>query len=156
MIEELKNHKQTFGVIAGGQQQRILGGEFIGRAVARSFALSHFPHIVNAALKANISCSRNKIIDGICRLLKPECLTALTSKDNRENVVQAETLLKKSRTLLNRMGIAEGSAQYIELLGRLDVRCVLHILKKGTEMDAKPFESIVQISEACTHVIILF
>ena len=68
LIEELKNHKQTFGVIAGGQQQRILGGEFIGRAVALSL-LGNFPHIVNAALKANISCSRTQIKDGICRLL---------------------------------------------------------------------------------------
>ena len=54
------------------------------------------------------------------------------------------------------MGIAEGAAQYIELLGRLDVRCVLHILKKGAEMDAKAFGSIAEISEACTHVIIFF
>ena len=153
LIVELKNHKQTFGV-ASGQQQRILGGEFIGRAANLTFGkLENFPYMVNAALKANICCNRNKIKDGHCRLLKPECLTQLTSKDNRENVVQAEKLLADSRQLLDLNGIAAGSARGIELLGRLDVRCVLHILKKGTELDAKTFESIVKISEACTHVI---
>ena len=83
-------------------------------------------------------------------------LTALTSKDNRPMLQEAEKLFADSRQLLDRIGIAAGSPQGIELLGRLDVRCVLHILKKGTEMDAKAFGSIAEISEACTHVIIFF
>ena len=67
LLQELSNHKKTFGVIAGGQQRRVLGGEFIGRAVALQFGkLENYPYLVNGALKANISCSKHKIIDGVC------------------------------------------------------------------------------------------
>ena len=68
---------------------------------------------------------------------------------------EAEKLLADSRQLLDLNGIAAGSARGIELLGRLDVRCVLHILKKGIECDAA-FESIAQIAEACTCAVICF
>ena len=82
-------------------------------------------------------------------------LKVLTSKDNRPMLQEAEKLLADSRQLLDPNGIAAGSARGIELLGRLDVRCVLHILKKGRECDAA-FESIAQIAEACTCAVIYF
>ena len=57
-------------------------------------------------------------------------------------------MLVDSRTLLETVNIEASSAKGVELLGRLDVRCVLFILKKGKEAGDKVFGSIDEIAKA--------
>lgn len=148
LIHELGDHQKLFGLVKGGGE-RTLGQEYLNKAGTLQFGkIDQYPHVVNACMKANYSCPANKVIDGVCRLLLPQHIGSLVQKDKRPQVVAAEKLMTTCRGLLNALNISPGDAVRTKLLGLLDVRLVLHILKREKEGGCGEYENMDAIAKA--------
>ena len=92
-----------------------------------------------------MSCQADKVLDGICRLLMPSSLSALAHKDNRQKVSAAEDLMCNARLLCDAHKIADRDK--VQLVGKLDIRLVCFLLKKGKECEGKEYKTVQEISE---------
>ncbi len=100
-----------------------------------------FPYLQHAAVCANLIAP--KVTDGICKLLSPTNLSALTSKENRKLATEAESVMLESRELCQALNIPE--AIRVKCVGRLDVRCIYLITQKGKEGEGRVLKSISEI-----------
>ena len=111
---------------------KILGGEFIGAVVdARFFGGS--PHILvrRALLAANLVS--NKVTDGIARLLQKTDVAALTRREMASKITALETAMKEVSKCAVSLVLQEaiGEVDVRDACWRFDIRCVLHVCKKG-------------------------
>ena len=143
LISDLANFDNAFK----STKQRMLGGEFVAALTALKIEPPYpIPHIKNGIWKANKI--GNKVVDGFCRMLLPNTMGKLKSKDMRPKVIKAEDLLGDCRQLVARTsGLA--SDHITRALGMLDVRVVMHLLGKSDvlgEEEAR-LASLEQIAE---------
>ena len=118
--------------------------EFIGKVATLKWGKAmSFPYVQNACLMTNLVSP--KVSDGICKLLQPSAVSALTSKDNLVKVQEAEQLMQDARKLCDTM--AASTPARTRAIGMLDTRCILHILKKHKDANDVAFESINAIGE---------
>ena len=146
LLQELSLFSKAFACSDSGPN-RTLGREFMNRltALADGFGPGvRFPYIINGCIKAQLASPR--IVDGMCKLLTPSLLSLLAAAKNREVVKEAESLMADARGLCTRMGASE--ADSVRCVGKLDVRCILHITNKGKESEGKSFDNIPAIAKA--------
>ena len=91
-----------------------------------------------------------KHVDGFCKFLNASHLGMLTAPANQGVVAEAERLMSDARKLLDTL--QPNAALRSQALGRLDVRCVLTILKKTKEMESKEFKSIAAVAQVSNHI----
>ena len=145
LLHDLSLFQKSFAP-SGNAPNRILGSEFLNKLATLNFGPSvQFPYTINACIKANLVSPPSKLIDGVCKLLMPANLQSLTLKTNRVLVTEAEKLMSDSRKLADVLHLESGARS--QLLGKLDVRCILHICKKGKEGENREFKSIGDIAE---------
>ena len=148
LLTELSLHQKTFACNKGGPS-RAMGSEFMHNLAKLNFGnAERLPYIQNAAIKANMLAPPHKIVDGFCRLLTPAQIASLSSKDNRAKCIEAENVMSSARDLCKNSP-SLSKMQSTQLIGQLDVRIILHILKKGKEgPEGKEFKSLANIAEA--------
>lgn len=148
LLVELNEFSRVYGCRESGST-RTLGSEFYAKLSSLSFGLvEKYPFVTNATIKTNLQSPANKISpDGMCRLLLPQHLNALTQSKNRKFVREAESLMTDARRLLKLLNF--DTAKSVTSIGLLDVRCILFILHKGKECEGREFKSISEIAEAC-------
>jgi hypothetical protein len=143
LLADLDNFLKAFACNENGPL-RMLGGEFIGKVATLKWGKAmSFPYVQNACLMTNLVSP--KVSDGICKLLQPSAVSALTSKDNLVKVQEAEQLMQDARKLCDTM--AASTSARTRAIGMLDTRCILHILKKHKDANDVAFESINAIGE---------
>ena len=147
LVRELSDFQKVFGCSDHGPSRR-LGSEFFNKLNSLSFGKMKLPYVINACIEANLAAPAHMVIDGICKAVLPSQLQVLTHKGNHDVLLQAEELMHSVRKLCRGMGIQKSQA--VRITGRCDVRCILHILKKGKEIEGVVFKSIGQIAEACS------
>ena len=107
------------------------------------------PYVQNAAVKANMCSPPGKIVDGFCKQITATMLSQLVSKENKAKTKQAEQLMCDARQLIKVLPADTDDITKVKLLGQLDVRCVMHILKKGKDTaEGKDYPSLSAIAEA--------
>ena len=146
LARELADFQKVFGCSDHGPSRR-LGSEFFNKLNSMSFGKIKLPYVINACIEANLAAPSHMVVDGICKAILPSQLQALTQKGNHEVLLQAEKLMDNVRKLCSGLGIEKSKA--VRIIGRCDVRCIHHILKKGKEIEGVVFKNIGQIAEAC-------
>ena len=148
LLLELRDFSRAFGC-SGEGSSRTLGSEFFMKLNSLNFGQAQrFPYLINAAIKANLTSP--KVVDGVCKLVLPSHLSALTSKNNRSKIEEAECLMKDARKLVKTLHFPDGVP--VTCIGQLDVRCVLHILNKSKDAGDIVFDSINAIAEASSVI----
>ena len=146
LLHDLALFAKAFGTTEQGPS-RILGSEFLNKLASMNFGTGqHFPYLINACIETNLVSPPNRIIDGMCRLLVPSNLTELTKASSRIHVKFAEEIMTQARELCDKLQLDQ--TQRIKLIGKLDVRIVTFLTKKGKELEPKEFKSINDIVEA--------
>ena len=146
LLEELNVFSRAYRCSEAGSK-RMLGSEFFKKLCSLNFgAAERFPFVQNACIKANLASPANKMTDGFCKLIQPSNLAILTSKDKRPLVEEAETVMTDARRLTKALGISDTAA--VKSLGKVDVRCVLHLMKLGKVGEGKEFSKIGDIAQA--------
>ena len=102
-----------------------------------------------SVIESNYTAPPSKVTDvGRCTLILPNNLSALTNKNNKNDVKQAELCMREGRVIAR--GFPNLSdADKIMCIGKLDVRLALYLTgreKYGDE--AKEFGSVAAISQA--------
>ena len=147
LLVELSRFQKAFACTDSGPS-RALGSEFFEKLVSIKFGPTEkYPFLVNAAVQANLISPRGKVVDGYCRLLTPASLALLSHKDNRASVAEAESLMSTCRLFADSLW-GRDSSERVKLIGKLDVRLVLHLTKKAKEGEGRVFGSIAEIAEA--------
>ena len=148
LLAELNAFSRVYGCRESGST-RTLGSEFFAKLASLSFgAVEKYPYVTNSTIKTNLQSPANKISpDGMCRLLLPQHLNALTQSKNKLLVREAESLMTDARQLLKLLQF--DTAKSVTSIGMLDVRCVLFILGKGKECEGRVFQSISEIAGFC-------
>ena len=145
LLKELAQYSKAFGSGEKGPN-RILGSEFLSKLANLSFgAGQRYPYLLNACIETQLVSPPNKIIDGVCRLLVPTSLNDLTKKSARNSIIEAENMMTQARVLcqkLNVTGIAKTKA-----VGKMDVRIIGFLTKKGKEFEGREYKSIGAIVE---------
>ncbi len=127
LLEELSSFQKTFACSDSGSTRRM-GSEFFQKLVGLTFGTGEkFPYVMNACIAANLVAP--KVVDGVCRLIGPAQLQALTNKSMRENVKEAERLMVNTREVCDRLKVP--SAVKTKVGGKSDVRCILVMCKKS-------------------------
>ena len=125
---------------------RFMGSEFISKLAGLNFGkFEKFPLVMVGAFKANLTSKGNKLVDGFCKLLQPSHIACLAAKDLRPKVKQAESVMANARTLCKQL--AFDAAVVTKLVGRLDVRLILHLCKQEGRADGKTYTGIAEIEE---------
>ena len=146
LLQELAHFAKTFGSGEKGPS-RVLGSEFLMKLSSLNFgAGNRYPYILNACIETQLVSPPNKLVDGVCRLLLPSTLNELTKKDHKKTIVEAESLMTQARGLCKKLNLSGVSK--IKAIGKLDVRLVGYICKKGKEFEGKAFGSIGEVAEA--------
>ncbi len=131
---------------------RNLGSEYIAKAAAlASGKTEKTPHLMHAALCANLVSPPQKIVDGFCKLFSPSNLASLLSKEKKGLSLEAENLMYQSRTLCDVLGLANGDASRDKCLGRLDVRCMSFLCKKQVEGN-RQYSDLGEIAHAPAYI----
>ena len=93
-------------------------------------------------------------MDGICKLLSPAALGALTNKQHAELVKEAEAFMQSIRTTCNALKVPRTIA--IKCIGRADCRCIYLICGKQKDAaEGKVYKSISEIATVPWSVISL-
>ena len=151
LLQELNKFRRAFRCSAAGSK-RMLGSEFFRKLATLSFGNhERFPYILNSRIKANLQSPANKVTDGFCKLISPGALAALTNKEKRPLVREAETMMTDARKLVSALKV--NSADAVLMLGKLDCRIVLHILKLGKIGEGQEFGNIAEIAEVLQHTL---
>ena len=144
LLIELRDFSRAFGCTQESSI-RTLGSEFFMKLNSLNFGpTERYPYVLNAVIKTNLSSP--KVIDGVCKLIAPNNMSSLTSKPNRSLIKESERLMQDARKLIKTLQLPSG--QVVTCIGQLDVRCILHILKKAKEAGDVVFDSINAIAEA--------
>ena len=145
LLHELSTHQKTFQC-KNGKTARAMGSEFMAAWGRLNFGSGQkLPYLQNACIKANMVAPKEKIVDGFCKLITPSNVSSLTSKAIKDSAFQAEHIMHSARNLA-KMQVDETTIA--KLFGQLDVRCILHILKKGKDgPENKVFKSLADIAE---------
>jgi len=89
LITELSMFQKAFACNEQGVS-RVPGGEFFNKLCSLQWGVAgKCPCLLLAAAEANLASPANRISDGICRLVTPGALAALTSADNRATATGA-------------------------------------------------------------------
>ena len=125
------------------------GSEFWQKLNSLSWGkVERFPHVLHAAVCANLASPPNKIIDGCCRLITPSSLVALSNKANLAKVREAEAFLTMIRKVVKSLELDEMAAA--TSIGRATCRIMYKLLNKGKDsMEGITYKSIEEIAEAC-------
>ena len=110
---------------------------------------NRFPYAVHGAMEAQLASLAAKIVDGVCKLLLPNTLSQLTAKTNRPLVAECERLMTESRRLCDSVELE--AAQKMRVVGRMDVRLVLHICKKGKDFEDTVLANVADITKVYLH-----
>ena len=147
LLKELSLHQKAFACNEGGAS-RAMGSEFMANLAKLKFGNAEMlPYVQNAAIKANMVAPGHKIVDGFCRLILPSQVSSLASKENKPKCQEAEKIMASARDLCNKLpGLPQ--KKITKLLGQLDVRMILHVIKKGKDgPEGKEFPSLSAIAE---------
>ena len=147
LLQELNEFFKVFGCSDTGPS-RFLGSEFIGKLTNIKFGAGEcFPLVVNACIKVQLMSPKQ--VDGFCKFLSASHLTSLTAQTNQGQVSEAERLMSDARKLVDTL--QPTASLRTQALGRLDVRCVLTILKKTKEFEGVEFTSIAAVAKVIKH-----
>ena len=147
LLQELNEFFKAFGCSENGPT-RFLGSEFINKLSAMKFGSgTRYPLVQNACVKVQLMSPKQ--VDGFCKFLNGTHLAMLTAPTNQGLVAEAERLMSDSRKLLDTL--QPSAALRSQALGRLDVRCVLTVMKKTKEMEGKEFKSIAAVAQVSNH-----
>ena len=83
---------------------------------------------------------------GFCKLISAKQLTAWTHKSNAKLVKECESLMTDARAVSQKLGLTE--PQQALILGKLDARCIWHILKCGKAGGGRAFDTVADIAQA--------
>jgi hypothetical protein len=149
LLQDLSKFQKAFACSQHGPS-RILGSEYIAKVGGLAFGSGEkYPYLQNACLEANLSSP--KVVDGVCKLLLPSHLSTLTVQANRPSIKECETLMSDARKLCKKMSVDE--ATRVLHVGKLDVRCILHLAKKGNEGEGKEYKSFSEIAQVVRQVV---
>jgi hypothetical protein len=143
--ELLSDLAEFYKAFEAAASDRRLGSEFVGKLASLNFGPERFPYTLSGCIEANLTSPINKIVDGVCKLILPSYLNALTRKGNRGEVQKAEKLMVDCRSLCDAAGVERHRKVSI---GKLDVRLVMHLLKRLKDIEPKPLKTIDEIAEA--------
>jgi len=147
LLQDLNDFLKAFACNEDGPL-RVLGGEYIAKVASLNWGKSvKYPFVQNACLMTNLSSP--KVSDGVCKLIAPSSLSALLHKDNLAKVHEADQLMQDARKLCKELGIR--AAVRTHALGKLDTRCILHIVKKAKDAGDIEFDNLNAIA-AVRHV----
>ena len=139
LINELSDYAKAFHG-SGDGLQRIIGGEFFDKINSLNWGSgAKFPYVKHALLEAQLASPADKMQSGHCRLLMPSMSGELVKKDKRTDVLQAEKTMTEARTVCTALKLKTSAG--IKFIGLLDVRLVLHLLKKGKDFESTVFKS---------------
>ena len=145
LLKELAHYAKTFGSGEKGPS-RVLGSEFLTKLAGLNFGTGNrYPYLVNACIEAQLVSPPNKVVDGVCKLLLPSSLSELTKKDNKSAITEAESMMTQCRALCDKLAIT--GVNKIKVIGKLDVRIIGYLCKKGNEFEGKQYASIKEIAE---------
>ena len=149
ILEDLNSFSRTLGSLkdqkAAGSK-KMMGSEFWAKLNSIKFGIGEKrPWVIMAAVKANLASPPHKVLDGYCKLVEPKHLSLLTVKDNRTKVIAAEALMTDARAVVQKLGMSD--AQQATTVGKLDVRCIWHIMKLGKAGEGVNYESIPAIGQ---------
>lgn len=146
LIAEISLFQKSFSCASSstGTGIRVLGGDFFEKVSNLKFGkIVNCPYVLNAVVKANFISPPTRIVDGICRLIQPGSVGQLVSKTNIAASQQAEQIMTDARSLCSTLP----DNTQVKLLGQLDVRLILHILKKSKEVEGKAYANIASIAK---------
>ena len=141
---------EGFGKEWGGG--RKLGEAFLAAVVAMKFATesSKFPFVRSALLATNLISPKEKVVDGISKLVSKSDCSALSAKNKLTQATAAELLLSECWTEL-RSQCDQGNLSVGKcngLFGKVSTRCIIFMLKKQKEgPDNAKYESFSQIKD---------
>ena len=147
LLVDLRDFSRVFRCSEAGSK-RMLGSDFWRKLSSLHFGIDRFPYVVNACIKAGLQSPANKVTDGFCKLVQPSHLSMLTTKSCRESVIAAESIMTDARKLMQSLKIEHATS--VKLLGQLDVRAVLHIMKLGKIGEGVEWDNLASIAEAPT------
>ncbi len=147
LLRELALYAKSFGTSEKGPV-RTIGSEFLFKLSGLNWGHGiRYPYVTNAVLEAQLASPPDRITDGVCRLLQSSTLHKLNGKANKDAVAESERLMTEARRLCDSMDLAP--AQRMKLVGRLDVRLITFMCRKGKEFEGREYPSI----EAITKVV---
>ena len=138
-MTKLKNQK------AAGSQ-KTLGSEFWAKLNGLAWGADRRPWVMNAAIKANLASPPNMVVDGFCKLISAKQLTGLAHRSNAKLVKECESLMTDARAVSHKLNLTE--PQQALILGKLDARCIWHILKCGKAGEGRAFDTVADIAQA--------
>ena len=145
LLKELAQYAKAFGSGEKGPS-RVLGSEFLSKLANLNFgAGQRHPYLLNACIETQLVAPPNRIIDGVCRLLLPTSLNDLTKKEARQSIINAEGMMTQARSLCQKLNVT-GVAK-IKAVGKMDVRIIGFLTKKGREFEGHEYNSIGEIVE---------
>jgi hypothetical protein len=144
LLHELSEFHKAFACNEAGATRR-LGSEFLGKLAAINFGVGQkFPHIVTACVETNLASP--KVIDGVCKLLQQPQIAALTAKQNRDVVKDAEQFMKDARVVCRSLNVENGIRTRV--VGKADIRCICFLVGRQGVVEQRQFTSIAEIAEA--------
>ena len=145
LLKELAQFAKTFGSGETGSS-RVLGSEFISKLAGLNFGTgTRCPYVVNACIETQLVSPAHKLVDGFCKLLAPTSLNELTKKESKLAITEAERAMTQGRALCDKLNIT--GKNKIKCIGKLDVRLISFICKKGRDFEGRDFQSIAEIIE---------
>ena len=149
LLNDLKDFTRVFRCSEAGSK-RMMGSDFWRKLSSLSFGIDRYPYVLNGCIKAGIQSPAHKVIDGFCKLAQPSHLSTLASKASRESVISAESIMTDARKLIQSLNVEHATS--VTLLGQLDVRAVLHIMKLGKVAEGVEYDSLSAIAEAPVYL----
>lgn len=147
LIYELGAFFKANSSVDGDGPVRHMGSEWLLKLAGLNFGkFEKFPLAVNACFKANLTSCGGKLVDGYCKLISLTALSGLTSPKLRADLKLVEQIMVDARELSTRLQLDAASATTI--IGQLDVRLILHLLKLSKFSD-KEYRSVQEIGQAC-------
>ena len=149
LLEDLNMFSRALGSMkdqkAAGSK-KAMGSEFWSKLnTVKWEAGQKNPWVIIATVKANLASPPSKVVDGFCKLVEARHMAALTSNENRDLVIQSEALMTDVRALASNVGMTP--AQKASMVGKLDVRCIWHIMKLGKAGEGKNFDSLAAVAQ---------
>ena len=128
---------------------KILGGEFLAAVVdSRFFGGAPNTLVRRAMLAANLVSG--KVTDGIARLLQKSDMCSLVRRDMMPKVAEMEGAMKTLSKAAVEI-VARSAASDVEVRDacwRFDIRCVLHLCKKGkASLEGRDFKDLAAIQK---------
>ena len=123
------------------------GSEFWQKLNSLSWGkVDKYPHVLHAAVCANLVSPKSKVVDGHCRLIPPGSLSLLSSKPKVQMVKDAEAFLATIRQAVTSLGLDRLAAA--PAIGRATCRVLYFLVGKGKESaEGKVYKSMEEITK---------